>query len=126
MTTGFHGTWHRDNNTDMNAAKFNQHNPPGHVYNDPDAGDTGLQCSVGAANWLDSSKSEINYAGSNNNTLSGSTDTWVWINSSGVLQLTANLTSLAADDFVCAKVTTSGSAITAIHPYYLPASAFGI
>ena len=122
MSTGVGGTHFEDQAVNLNAAKLNQLNPLGHVYQD--SSDSAAQVSVRACNWIKSDATDFEYAGSNNNAVTLSSTRWVYLDDTNSLQIAATLPALSNDFWVCAKVVTNGSGITEIHNYNMPSGAF--
>ena len=113
MTTGIGGTRFEDGGSvDLNAAKFNQLNPHGHIYQA--SGDSDLQVSVMPANWFERDQTLNEYAGSTANAISTSVTVWLYLDSSNALQISTTLPDFADDFFVLGRVTTNGSAVTTI------------
>ncbi len=115
MSTGVNGTWFGDNDSDLNAAKFNKLNPHGFIYQDD--GDGALEVSVMPANWIESDGTANEYSGSNGNAIPTSVTRWIYIDDANALQVAAALPALSNDFWICGKVITNGSQVTEIHNY---------
>jgi len=111
MTTGVGGFHLTDNVDDLDAAVLNQL-PPHGLLHQITGTDGLLEYSVRAINWFKRDGTFVEIAATSNNVIGTSITRFVIIDIDGTLTLTASITQLAKDSFVCGRIITNGSQIT--------------
>lgn len=107
------GKFFRDGVTEYLAVNFNAFNRPGFVYQTA-AEEGTLDVSVGPVAWLKAGPALNEYAGSSGNAIPASVTRYLYLDSSNALQVSSSLPTIAADNFLLAKVVTNGSQVTSI------------
>lgn len=107
------GQFFRDGVTEIGATALNALNRPGFVYQSASEIGT-LNVSVGPVAWLKAGPALNEYAGSSGNAIPASVTRYLYLDSSNVLQTSSSLPTIAADNFLLAKVVTNGSQVTSI------------
>lgn len=122
MTIQSGGNWF-NLSSNLDPDTINKLNPHGFVYQDD--GDGPLQVSVTKASWIIAAFSEVNYAGSNLNTLDPNSTYWIYIDDGAALTVTKTAPSNLSDEyFLCAKVVTNATQVTSITNFNLPFKAY--